>query len=110
MVTPHAPSSRAVRALPAELSQFRKVFTSTTFETEHPVVRVHPETGERVPLLGNFVRRLTGLRGSGSRALINVLTTVTAPPTVTTALTGRQRRDTAAPDIPALAGVFPAAG
>ncbi|MCT9083223.1 TauD/TfdA dioxygenase family protein [Streptomyces fulvoviolaceus] len=64
-VRPEAPS--------AELLQHRKVFTSTKFETEHPVVRVHPETGERVLLLGNFVKKLAGLRGSDSRALINVL-------------------------------------
>lgn len=56
-------------AISSELKQFRQVFTSTKFETEHPVVRVHPETGERVLLLGNFLQRLVGLRGSDSRAL-----------------------------------------
>nr|BFE81012.1 hypothetical protein GCM10020093_036130 [Planobispora longispora] len=35
-----------------------EVFASTVFETEHPVVRVHPETGERSILLGDFARRL----------------------------------------------------
>lgn len=40
-------------ARPEALARYRKVFTSTKFLTEHPVVRVHPETGERVLLLGS---------------------------------------------------------
>ncbi|MGW3118121.1 TauD/TfdA dioxygenase family protein [Streptomyces sp. NPDC001107] len=62
------PEARAV-----ELEQHRKVFTSTKFRTDHPVVRVHPETGERALLLGSFVQRLVGLRGPDSRAIIGVL-------------------------------------
>ncbi|GCB44849.1 TauD/TfdA family dioxygenase [Streptomyces sp. NL15-2K] len=60
-------------AASTELKRFRTVFTSTKFRTEHPVVRVHPETGERTLLLGNFVKRLAGLRGTDSRAIIGVL-------------------------------------
>ncbi|MFD9305464.1 TauD/TfdA dioxygenase family protein [Streptomyces sp. NPDC060048] len=56
-------------ALPEALAQYREVFTSTTFLTEHPVVRVHPETGERTLLLGNFVQRISGLTGRDSRLL-----------------------------------------
>ncbi|MET9599306.1 TauD/TfdA family dioxygenase [Streptomyces sp. NPDC006459] len=56
-------------ALPEALAQYREVFTSTKFLTEHPVVRVHPETGERTLLLGNFVQRISGLTGRDSRAL-----------------------------------------
>ncbi|MFJ4686645.1 TauD/TfdA dioxygenase family protein [Streptomyces sp. NPDC088789] len=59
-------------AISAELEQHRRVFTSVTFRTEHPVVRVHPETGERALLLGNFVQRLSGFNGADSRALIGV--------------------------------------
>ncbi|MGW1228073.1 TauD/TfdA dioxygenase family protein [Streptomyces sp. NPDC001478] len=59
-------------ALPEALAQYREVFTSTKFLTEHPVVRVHPETGERVLLLGNFVQRITGLNGRDSRALVDL--------------------------------------
>src|SRR4029434_3017209 len=44
------------RASAAERKHFEEVFTSTIYETEHPVVRVHPETGERTLLLGNFVQ------------------------------------------------------
>lgn len=56
-------------ALPEALAQYREVFTSTKFLTEHPVVRVHPETGERSLLLGNFVQRIQGLTGRDSRVL-----------------------------------------
>ncbi|MFE5809038.1 TauD/TfdA dioxygenase family protein [Streptomyces sp. NPDC056491] len=56
-------------ALPEALAQYREVFTSTKFLTEHPLVRVHPETGERTLLLGNFVQRINGLTGRDSRAL-----------------------------------------
>ncbi|MFD7029445.1 TauD/TfdA dioxygenase family protein [Streptomyces sp. NPDC059917] len=59
-------------ALPEALAQYREVFTSTTFLTEHPVVRVHPETDERTLLLGNFVQRIEGLTGRDSRALLDL--------------------------------------
>ncbi len=56
-----------------ELEQHRKVFTAVKFQTEHPVVRVHPETGERTLVLGSFLQKLTGFTGHDSRALIGVL-------------------------------------
>ncbi|MFJ6938719.1 TauD/TfdA dioxygenase family protein [Streptomyces sp. NPDC101132] len=59
-------------AAPELLRQFREVFSSTTYRTEHPVVRVHPETGERTLLLGNFVDRIDGLTAKDSRALLDV--------------------------------------
>ncbi|MEU6891109.1 TauD/TfdA family dioxygenase [Streptomyces sp. NPDC046557] len=59
-------------ALPEALAQYREVFTSTKFLTEHPVVRVHPETGERTLLLGNFVQRISGLTGRDSRLLLDL--------------------------------------
>ncbi|MGW0695347.1 TauD/TfdA dioxygenase family protein [Streptomyces sp. NPDC002738] len=59
-------------ARPEAFAKYREVFTSTKFRTEHPVVRVHPETGERVLLLGNFVQRIAGLTGRDSRALIDL--------------------------------------
>ncbi|MEU6931895.1 TauD/TfdA family dioxygenase [Streptomyces sp. NPDC046374] len=58
--------------LPEQLVRFREVFASTKFLTEHPVVRVHPETGERTLLLGNFVQRISGLTGADSRALVDL--------------------------------------
>lgn len=50
----------------------REVFLSTIYETEHPVVRVHPETGERALLLGQFVKRILGVSGSDSRYLFEL--------------------------------------
>ena len=51
----------------------RKIFTSTVYETEHPVVRVHPVSGERSLLLGNFVKRIKGYSQSDSAHLYAVL-------------------------------------
>jgi taurine dioxygenase len=59
-------------ALPQALLRYREVFTSTKFRTEHPVVRVHPETGERVLLLGSFVQKISGLTGRDSRTLFDL--------------------------------------
>jgi taurine dioxygenase len=56
------------RATEAERKHYAEVFASTTFQTEHPVVRVHPETGERTLVLGSFVQRISGLsRADGQR-------------------------------------------
>jgi len=49
--------------------RYFEVFASTVYETEHPVVRVHPETGERTLLLGAFVRRFLDLPQADSRQL-----------------------------------------
>jgi alpha-ketoglutarate-dependent sulfate ester dioxygenase len=49
-----------------------EVFKSTIYQTEHPLVRVHPETGERSLLLGHFVRRLLGVSASDSRYLFDL--------------------------------------
>ena len=48
-------------------------YISTLWETEHPVVRVHPETGERSLLLGGFARRIVGLTPQAGRDLIRLL-------------------------------------
>ena len=51
----------------------RDEFASTKYETEHPVVRVHPETGERTLLLGHFVKRFVGLNSAESSAIFQLL-------------------------------------
>lgn len=57
-----------------------EVFASTVIETEHPVVRVHPETGERSLLLGSFVKRIEGLAQDESQKVFELLQAyVTAP-------------------------------
>jgi taurine dioxygenase len=48
-------------------------FASSVFVTEHPLVRVHPETGERSLVLGNFASRgFVGLDGPDSRAFFEI--------------------------------------
>lgn len=51
----------------------RADYISTRFETEHPAVRVHPETGEPSLLLGGFTRRVVGLTPQASRDVIRAL-------------------------------------
>lgn len=60
------------KADPEKLEAYRKVFASTVYETEHPVVRVHPISGERSLLLGHFVKHLKGLPQADSRGLLNI--------------------------------------
>ncbi|MGY4335173.1 TauD/TfdA dioxygenase family protein [Bradyrhizobium sp. LM2.9] len=50
-----------------------KVFTSTISEGEHPVVLVHPETGERVLAIGNLVQGFVGLHKYTSQKLLSLL-------------------------------------
>lgn len=56
-----------------DLKHYNEVFTREVYETEHPVVRVHPETGERALLLGHFVKKLIGLPSADSARLFQVL-------------------------------------
>lgn len=49
------------RASEADAKHFDEVYTRTIYETEHPVVRVHPETGERTLVLGDVVQRFVGI-------------------------------------------------
>ena len=56
-----------------KLEHYRKVFTSTVYETEHPVVRVHPESGEKSLVLGHFVKRIKGYSQADSAHLFNLL-------------------------------------
>ena len=52
---------------------YKAVFASTVYETEHPVVRVHPVSGLRSLLLGHFVKRFVGFNEADSKALFTVL-------------------------------------
>lgn len=52
---------------------FRKVFEKPNFRTVHPVVQVHPETGERTLLAGDFVRNFVGLDSHESSVLFDLL-------------------------------------
>jgi alpha-ketoglutarate-dependent sulfate ester dioxygenase len=52
---------------------YREEFRSEYYEVEHPVVRVHPETGEKVLLLGHFIKQFVGLGQAESTALFGLL-------------------------------------
>lgn len=56
-----------------QIERHRKVFTSTVHETEHPVVRVHPVTGEKVLVLGHFIKGFVGYASADFQRLFSVL-------------------------------------
>ncbi len=66
------PSSRE-EAANEVISAHRRQFVSKVFRTEHPAVRVHPETGERSLVLGGFAETVVGLGAQASRDLIRIL-------------------------------------
>jgi alpha-ketoglutarate-dependent taurine dioxygenase len=49
------------------------VFRSIAYETVHPVVRVHPRTGERGLFIGGFAQRIVGLSAKESRTILDLL-------------------------------------
>jgi taurine dioxygenase len=64
--------ARRTKASADDLKYYEGVFTSTVYETEHPLVRVHPETGERSLLLGHFFKKFIGLSTHDSQRLFEV--------------------------------------
>lgn len=55
------------------LNHHRKVFVSSVYEAEHPVVHVHPVSGERALLLGHFVKKIAGFSSTESARLFELL-------------------------------------
>ncbi|MFF0737270.1 TauD/TfdA dioxygenase family protein [Streptomyces chartreusis] len=51
----------------------RAEFTSIKYRTVHPVVRVHPLTGERGLFIGGFAQRIVGLSPGESRKILDLL-------------------------------------
>ncbi|MFF7259730.1 TauD/TfdA dioxygenase family protein [Streptomyces sp. NPDC008159] len=61
----------------------RAQFTSIKYRTVHPVVRVHPLTGERGLFIGGFAQRVVGLSTGESRKLLDLFQSyVTRPENV----------------------------
>ncbi|MFE2889260.1 TauD/TfdA dioxygenase family protein [Streptomyces graminifolii] len=60
-------------SIDAERAAQRAQFTSITFRTVHPVVRVHPLTGERGLFIGGFAQRIVGLSTTESRKILDLL-------------------------------------
>jgi taurine dioxygenase len=54
-------------------SHYKRVFASSLYECRHPVVRVHPQTGEKSLLLGYFVQRIVGHNHADSNFLYELL-------------------------------------
>jgi alpha-ketoglutarate-dependent sulfate ester dioxygenase len=48
------------------------VFTHKVFQTEHPLVHVHPVTGKRTLILGHFIQKLVGYGNADSRRLLDI--------------------------------------
>jgi taurine dioxygenase len=55
------------------VQRYESVFKSTIYETVHPVVQVHPLTGERAIILGYFVRKLLSVSSADSAHLFAML-------------------------------------
>lgn len=63
----------AKASVPAEvLAKYKDFFNSTEYETEHPLVRVHPETAEKTLVLGHFFQKFVGYSQADSRRLFDI--------------------------------------
>jgi alpha-ketoglutarate-dependent sulfate ester dioxygenase len=69
----YAATSGREERLDPEAAKRREEFVSRIYETEHPAVRVHPETGERSLVLGGFARGVAGFSPQAGRDLIRIL-------------------------------------
>ncbi len=64
---------RAAHEPQEKLEAYHKVFAATVFEAEHPVVRLHPESGRPGLVLGQFFKRFVGLNTTDSQRLFDIL-------------------------------------
>ncbi len=56
----------------AGVRRYREVFTSRLIQAEHPLVRVHPVTGERSLVSGHFIKRFLGYNSQDSQYLFQL--------------------------------------
>ena len=66
-------SAMRPNATARQVQRYQTVFKSTVYETEHPVVQVHPLTRERALIVGYFVRRLLAVSSADSAHLFAML-------------------------------------
>jgi taurine dioxygenase len=57
----------------AASAAYRAVFAPVVYETEHPVVRIHPESGEKTLIAGHFLTQFVGLSTVDSQRLRGIL-------------------------------------
>lgn len=55
------------------LAHHQQVFVSSVWEAEHPLVHVHPLSGERALLLGHFFKKLVGYSNRESARIFELL-------------------------------------
>jgi taurine dioxygenase len=53
----------------AGMDAYQAEFVRTVYEAEHPLVRIHPVTGERTMVLGAFFKQFSGMSEADSRRL-----------------------------------------
>jgi len=58
----------------------REEFVSIQYQTAHPVVRVHPLTGERGLYIGGFAQRIVGLSPADSHDILRLLQSYVSRP------------------------------
>lgn len=63
----------ATASIDPQLVTYREEFRSTEYETHHPVVRIHPVTGERTLLVGHFVKGFVDLSSRDSQEVFSIL-------------------------------------
>jgi alkyl sulfatase len=56
----------------AGTKRYQELFTRRHVQAEHPLVRVHPETGQRTLVAGHFIRRFVGYNSQDSRHLFEL--------------------------------------
>lgn len=66
-------SAEATFDISDSLRKAKKIYTSTVYQVLHPVVHVHPESGERALLLGSFVFQLQEFTKAESRQIVQLL-------------------------------------
>jgi alpha-ketoglutarate-dependent taurine dioxygenase len=66
-------TDEAIQSMTDAQRAFRQAFEKVDFRTEHPVVRVHPETRERTLVAGDFVKGFVGLDTYESTVLLELL-------------------------------------
>lgn len=64
----------------ADNNQYDEAVAKARIETEHPVVRVHPETGERTLVLGSYVKRFVDVSRYDGQKLFDLFESHIAAP------------------------------